>query len=198
MVEPIGLAVGLAGLAGLFSVCLDTIEKIDAYKAFDIDSRSFQAQFRADKIVFRQWGRTVGIGHGKLANEHHHGLDDPDTAAAVDEILRSMMELESSANRGFTDDKKGNLKSPDIAFLPKSLSRHQKSKETAGKMKKLSWAFGAKARCFSQICQFSALAQRLYSLVPLDSSKRATMDLSANPYLDHHGDEMSSFNGLYF
>ena len=36
--EPIGLAAGIVGLASLFSMWLDVIEKVDTYKDFATDS----------------------------------------------------------------------------------------------------------------------------------------------------------------
>jgi hypothetical protein len=50
--EPIGFTVGIVGLAGLFSVCLDVIDKVDSYKDYRVESRSIIAQFDADKHLF--------------------------------------------------------------------------------------------------------------------------------------------------
>jgi hypothetical protein len=41
--EPISFTVGIVGLAGLFNVCLDVIDKVDSYKDFGVDSRAIVA-----------------------------------------------------------------------------------------------------------------------------------------------------------
>jgi hypothetical protein len=50
--EPISFAVGIAGLAGLFTACVDVIEKIDSYKEYGVDSRSIITQFETDRYLF--------------------------------------------------------------------------------------------------------------------------------------------------
>ncbi|KAH7129676.1 hypothetical protein B0J13DRAFT_563207 [Dactylonectria estremocensis] len=50
--EPVGLAIGAAGLAGLFSSCLEAVDKVQSYKSFKTDSHVFDAQFRAKKLRF--------------------------------------------------------------------------------------------------------------------------------------------------
>jgi hypothetical protein len=50
--EPIEFAVGVVGLAGFFSVCLDVIDKVDSYKEFEVESHLIIAQFKADKHLF--------------------------------------------------------------------------------------------------------------------------------------------------
>src|SRR5437762_8290269 len=64
--EPGGLAVSIVGLAGLFSLCLDVIEKVEKYKDFGTDSRTLIAQFEADKLRFKRWGEKVGFKNQKL------------------------------------------------------------------------------------------------------------------------------------
>ncbi|RYP08950.1 hypothetical protein DL764_001561 [Monosporascus ibericus] len=66
--EPVGLAVGILGLAGLFSSCLEAIEKVHSYRAFGSDSHTLDAQFKAEKLRFGQWGRAVGQGQKPFHN----------------------------------------------------------------------------------------------------------------------------------
>jgi hypothetical protein len=91
--EPIGFAVGIAGLAGLFSVCLDVIDKVDSYKDFGVESRSIIAQFEADKHLFTKWAQDVGIDKDKIKNNHHSHLDNPKTNLIVRKILSSIQEI---------------------------------------------------------------------------------------------------------
>ncbi|KAK2016068.1 ankyrin-1, partial [Colletotrichum eremochloae] len=64
--EPVGLAVGVVGLAGLFSTCLEAVQKIDSYKNFGRDSRFLEAQFNASKHRFTEWGQAVGFENGRF------------------------------------------------------------------------------------------------------------------------------------
>lgn len=86
--EPVGLAVGIASLAGLFSVCLDVIDKVDSYRDIVFDSRSLVTQFEADKLLFHTWARKVGLDKGKLNDNHHESLDNPETVAMVERSFR--------------------------------------------------------------------------------------------------------------
>ncbi|KAH6664589.1 ankyrin-1 [Halenospora varia] len=65
--EPIGLTVGVIGLAGLFSVCLDVIDKVDSYKDYGVKSRSIVALFEGYKHLFKKWAQDINgpAGHGK-------------------------------------------------------------------------------------------------------------------------------------
>jgi len=203
--EPIGLVVGVAGLAGLFSVCLDVIEKIHSYKDADVDSRSLEARFEADKLLFRKWGRTVGIDNGRLADEHHMDLDDSETAEAVAKVLSSIRELELNANRALPmQATKGDLKAIRDSLLPGSYIRYQKAKEISSKRKRVAWAFGTKVRYISDVTQFGDLVQSLYRLVPPTASKQASADVanipirvSTNLYLDPYDDGFASLGSLH-
>ncbi|KFY18017.1 hypothetical protein V492_00204 [Pseudogymnoascus sp. VKM F-4246] len=90
--EAIGLAVGIAGLAGLFSTCLDLIDKANSYRDYGPESRSVAAQFEADKLLFRRWAQSVGIEEGNSKKNHHSALDNPATALVVLKILSSIQE----------------------------------------------------------------------------------------------------------
>src|SRR5277367_1689982 len=91
--EAIGLAVGVAGLAGLFSTCLDVVDKVDSYRDYGFESRSIVAQFEADKLLFQKWAQSVGIDKGKLKDTHHRDLDNPETVSMVERILSSIQEI---------------------------------------------------------------------------------------------------------
>ncbi|KAJ9132099.1 hypothetical protein NKR23_g11419 [Pleurostoma richardsiae] len=85
--EPVGLAVGIVGLVGLFSTCLEVIDKVQSYKTFANDSHVLDSQFNAGKLRFEQWGRAVGLAPGTPSANHHDALDEPDVRAVVGDIL---------------------------------------------------------------------------------------------------------------
>lgn len=69
--EPVGIAVGIMGLAGLYSSCLDAVARAKDYKTFETDSQTLNAQFEADRLRFQRWGRDVGLERGQLSAGHH-------------------------------------------------------------------------------------------------------------------------------
>jgi len=199
--DPLSLTFGIAGLVGLtglYSTCLDVIDKVDAYKEYGIESRSMIAQFEADKLLFQNWGKSVGIDKNKLSDNHHENLDDPRTVSSVEKILSSIQELYLSADSTrltlqpiSKPDRKSNPSIGGISWLG-SHARHQKVQESTSKRKRMAWAFRNKAKFVAQVQQFGALVQRLQSLVPPDD-KGAT-----NVHSGSIDDDLSSLDGVCF
>jgi hypothetical protein len=194
--EPIGFTVGVVGLAGLFSVCLDVIDKVDSYKEFAVESRSIIAQFEADKHLFTKWAQDVGIDKAKLNSNCHSHLDDPETNRIVQKILSSIHEIFSK-----TESTVSNLQ-PVVEAGPTSfpgsthfLNTRKKSQNPEGAISKrgrIGWSLRSKGKFIYQVQQFGALVQRLHSLVPPD---RLTGPMKVHK--DTIGDDLSSRNGMY-
>jgi hypothetical protein len=195
--EPVGLAVGIAGLAGLFRVGLDILEIVDSYKDIAVDSRAIIAQFEADKLLHQKWGKCVGIYKTKLDENYHENLNDPQTFSSVEKILSSIKELDDSADTAVltlqTTSRAEPKSSLDGALLPRVHTQSQKLQETTSKRKRIGWALRGKARFVAQVQQFGALVQRLHSLVPPDGIRGA-----GNVYNGPMGDDLGSLNGTYF
>ncbi|EXL47750.1 hypothetical protein FOCG_11899 [Fusarium oxysporum f. sp. radicis-lycopersici 26381] len=85
--EPAGLAIGIAGVAGLFNSCLEAVDIVQSYQTFRTDSHILNTRFKVAKTLFEQWGLRVGIEQGRLLSHHHSGLDDENTSATVMELL---------------------------------------------------------------------------------------------------------------
>ena len=193
--DPISFTVGIVGLTGLFSVCLDVIDKVDSYKEFGLESRSVIAQFKADKHLFTKWAKDVGIDKNKPKN-YNTRLDDQETNSIVQEILSSIQEIFSK-----TEGTMSNLQ-PVVEAGPTSfpdgirfLNTRQKSQKPEGaisKRSRIGWSLRSKAKFISQVQQFGALVQRLQSLVPPDgltgpeNVSKGTID-----------SDLSSRNGMY-
>ncbi|RYP59586.1 hypothetical protein DL769_008467 [Monosporascus sp. CRB-8-3] len=130
--EPVGLTVGILGLAGLFSSCLEAVEKVHSYRAFGSDSHTLDAQFKAEKLRFEQWGRAVGFDQGKLSADHHHALDDPDTSSAARDLLLIIQNI-CDANDAFPLAKNGLL-------LTSHGQQPSRSASSESKRHKIAWA----------------------------------------------------------
>lgn len=66
--EAAGFAIGLVGLAGLFSSCIEAVARAHSYKSFSRDSQALNLQFSAAKLRLETWGPAVGFaGAGAIA-----------------------------------------------------------------------------------------------------------------------------------
>lgn len=155
--EPIGLAVGVIGLAGLFSTCLDAVDKIQTYRSFGTDSKDLQAQLTADRLRFEQWGRQVGFDNGKLSADHHSALDDSETSSAVEGLLLIVQRICSETDdAGPVGDK--------LSSKAHVQSSHRAPTES--KRRKVTWSLWGKDERTEQIKLFGRLVQQLHNLVP--------------------------------
>ena len=194
--EPIGFAVGVVGLAGLFSVCVDVIDKVDSYKEFGVESRSIIAQFEADKHLFTKWAQDVGIDKNKLKNNYHPRLDHQETNSIVQDILSSIQEIFSK-----TESTMSNLQPvveagpgsfPDGIRFPSTRQKSQKPEGAISKRGRIGWSLKSKAKFTYQVQQFGALVQRLHSLVPPEG-----LTGPENVHKGIIGTDSSSRKGMY-
>lgn len=169
--EVAGLAIGVAGLVGLFSVCRDAIEQIDTYKSFGLESRSIKVRFELSKQIFRSWADDVGINATNMSKSHHPNLDNLAIASVVRETLQSISEIfhvavnSSLALRlGLTDS---NLLSSagDLGALPNKSCHHNPS-QVSSKRDKIAWVLRGKMNFVKQVEAFGDLVEKLCTLVP--------------------------------
>lgn len=175
--EAAGLGIGIAGLAGLFSACLDIIEKVDSYKDFGFESDYLFARFDADRVRFRKWGENVGINQ----EEHHHSsLDDPAVRPAVDKILQSIRNID-----GGTEDTIP-TNNGMASMLPQSQKRMQFEifQGETSRRHKFRWTLRGKARFITIVEAFDSLVQKLHDLVP--TSQTTAVDQMALGAEDKH------------
>ncbi|KAJ5925394.1 hypothetical protein N7454_008033 [Penicillium verhagenii] len=164
--DPVSFAVGIVGLAGLFSTCLDVVERFDSFKEFGNESRAVKAQFKAQSLRLQKWGQAVGFQGGTLMESHNRQLDDPRTFSIVEELL--------SAIRGFAGSEDGATAAPE-AFMEHQQSFRDKlwmrqNRPIAppdSKREKIGWALRNKARKMAQVGQFCSLVDQLHSLIPV-------------------------------
>ncbi|GJC91045.1 hypothetical protein ColLi_13883 [Colletotrichum liriopes] len=91
--EPAGFAVGVDELAGLFSSCVEAIDKVQSYRSVRADADVQDTFFNAAKARFEQWGRGVGIDQGRLLDDHHPALDNRDISTAVRDLLHFIIKF---------------------------------------------------------------------------------------------------------
>ncbi|KAI0906228.1 prion-inhibition and propagation-domain-containing protein [Ustulina deusta] len=164
--EAAGLGIGIVGLAGLFSSCVDIAERWDSYKEFLTESASLRARLTADRVRFQLWGQTVGIGKGRYEDNHHKALDNPSIRSAIDLILQSIKKIDEDANRLAPHLEHG----PDSAgLLPNEESqrlRTPKLLELSTRRSRIAWALRGRGRAITLVVSFETLVQKLHDLVP--------------------------------
>ncbi|KAF2815241.1 P-loop containing nucleoside triphosphate hydrolase protein [Mytilinidion resinicola] len=88
--EVAGLALGVAGLAGLFSACANGFALIRRGRALGNDFRILEAKFSNQELRLRAWGRACGFDEDGEAGRP--GVEGADTDKSYDERL-NMPEL---------------------------------------------------------------------------------------------------------
>ncbi|KAF5581270.1 ankyrin repeat domain-containing protein [Fusarium pseudocircinatum] len=159
--EPVGLAVGLVGL---FSTCMDVLQRVDSYRTAGRDSRQLDAQLNATMHLFERWGDGVGISKGKLSDNHHPDLDNPRTHAVVQGLLNSIKDFSTTSNE--PPSPKGLQKTPsfpisgDVSSHGSKISRWQKT----------AWALRGKLKQTSHVQALAGLVSDLYNVVSPDTT----------------------------
>ncbi|EXL63296.1 hypothetical protein FOCG_01653 [Fusarium oxysporum f. sp. radicis-lycopersici 26381] len=159
--EPVGLAVGLVGL---FSTCMDVMQRIDSYRTAGRDSRQLDAQLNATMHLLEKWGDGVGISKGKLSDNHHPDLDNPRTFAVVQGLLNSIKDFSATSDE--PPSPRGLQKTPsfpssgDLSSHGSKISRWQKT----------SWALRGKLKQTSHVQALASLVSDLYSVVSPDTT----------------------------
>jgi hypothetical protein len=175
--EAIGFAASIVSLASLFSACTDLIEKIESYKDCGSELRSVTVQFDADKHLFRKWAQNVGIYQIKLNDTQHEDLENPETREIVEKILSSILEIfgktESIVSKLQHISEAGPKFSQENALFPHGIVHSQQFQLPVSRTNRIKWALTRKAKFIAQVQQFGALVQRLHSLVPPHTTRRA-------------------------
>jgi hypothetical protein len=177
--EPVGLAVGIVGLAGLFSSCLEAVQRFGSWKDYGSEWKSVAAQFEAERILLERWGQAVGLQYSSSAGKHHGALDNPRICSNVTQLLHLIEDLCGSLD--------------DFSISP--ISRANSAKDGAfrgprkpdhvapdSKWQRVKWALGRGEKSTAQVDQFSVLVQKLYALVPPEPQNSQSNSDSA-PYI---------------
>lgn len=138
--ETAGLVVGLAGLAGLFNSCLESINKVQSYQTFGTDSHVLDTGFKAAKARFGRWGLGVGIEQGRLLPDHHSALDDKDTSTVVTDLLHIIIKAICDANN--TPPRRTRTAGPGDEGLHQP--RHPYAVASESRRRKMTWALWAR------------------------------------------------------
>ncbi|KAF5718824.1 ankyrin [Fusarium mundagurra] len=170
--EVTGLAVGVVGLAGLFSVCLDSLSRFQNYRESNTETHVLDTRFRAARARFEQWGVSVGISDGRLQPDHHRGLDNKEAANLIENILQIIAKTiceESILQRSRNGPR---LQSGQFGGLSQSRG------------KRLKWALGGKESRTEQVDMLEKLVQQLHNLIPPEDKDQNYEGLESTAWVE--------------
>ncbi|KAM0556074.1 hypothetical protein ACHAPJ_006062 [Fusarium lateritium] len=87
--EPVGLALGVVGLAGVFKSCIDLFSYFASHRSMGRDYEILDAKLQVEKTLLLQWAQRVRL----LEKSYDRRLDDPVTEQAISCILSSIHHL---------------------------------------------------------------------------------------------------------
>ncbi len=169
--EPVGLAVGVLGLAGLFSTCVDAIGRFESWRNFADESQLVRTLLDGQKLLLQRWGREVGLDNGTLSAEHHEALKDPKILSTIRMHLSEIEKICTNADGTFLPAGGINAGQKSGAHSLRSRAQPHPSALPESRRQKMKWAFRDKAQCTMQAQTLMYLVQALRELVPLDGAK---------------------------
>ncbi|KLJ12494.1 hypothetical protein EMPG_12487 [Blastomyces silverae] len=95
--EPLSLAVGFAGLAGLFSTCVDCFKLVQVYDSRASDYGVLQTMLDNQQFHFMAWGKACGFMHPYRTNRK---FDDPTSSLRNERIEQTMERIKSLLTNG--------------------------------------------------------------------------------------------------
>lgn len=154
-------------MVGLYSPCMEAVDRVTSYRHFRSDRKQLLTQMNANKDIFQKWAKRVGISAEGLRDPHDTRLDDSNTANAVSQILMCIQDLfgdskqesdklHQSENQNMLSAPK-RLCDPNVQSGPQSISRRRNK-----------WAktLHGKSKLEFQVLRFTGLVETLGRLVP--------------------------------
>jgi hypothetical protein len=189
--EPTGFAIGVAGLANLFTSCVDCFEYVQLGRKFGEDYGKCLLRLDAAKVRMSRWGTSVGLG----PEPHQY----PDKSISEEEfrlaqsLLEQIMDSFADAERLSERYKKHAIlqkaKADDLIVCdaktdlePKYQRLHQTMRELAirrqngaGMLKKTAWALYEKKKFDTMLEDVTTFVNELVDLFPAAKDDQAAL-----------------------
>ncbi|KAK3493378.1 prion-inhibition and propagation-domain-containing protein [Neurospora crassa] len=192
--EPVGFAIGVIGLAGVFKSCVELFGYFSTYRSYGHDYNTLDTKLHVEKAVLLQWADRVRLLH----QDYDQRLDNPTTRKAVSDILTSITHLLSETSslqqRYGVEQRDGphsQLLVSQSSAIGASLMEKVKNdynamqlrihhrKATTPASDKLRWMIVDKDKFNALIAELSHFTSKLDALLPGDSPER-TVSLLAS------------------
>lgn len=189
--EPVGLAIGVIGLAGVLKSCVELFGYFSTYHSYGHDYNLLDAKLHVEKAVLLQWADRVRLLH----EDYDRRLDNPIIREAVSHILSSIIHLLSETSSlqqryGVEQKDEPRSKSQSSAIGASLMEKFKDDynamqlrihhrKATTSTSDKLRWMIVDKDKFNTLIAELSHFTSKLDALLPGDSSER-TVSLLAS------------------
>ncbi|EFQ97071.1 ankyrin repeat domain-containing protein 52 [Nannizzia gypsea CBS 118893] len=159
------------GVAGLFSVCMDVLDRVSTYREFSTQSRQTVVKFEANKVRLKDWAAYTGIENGVLKEDHHVRLDEPEILSAVKLVLEEIRTLFDSIERS-----QSRLRLPQVVVSSaESGGEASKASSKSSIRGGISWALRGKGSFTSQVEMFGEFVNTLHNLLPKEKDGSDTL-----------------------
>lgn len=160
--DPASLAVGIVGIAGLFTSILEVVDRVHTYRSFSADFEALNVRLRADRVRLEQWGQHVGLNTTETSAKHP-ALSNPNIFPVVESLLRILARITQA------DDTKRNELADEM--LGAGYARPAYNAPSESKRTRMRWAIRGKSEWREQVKLFGAVVQKLHDIVPLGLTK---------------------------
>ncbi|KAF8252071.1 hypothetical protein K440DRAFT_609907 [Wilcoxina mikolae CBS 423.85] len=197
-IDPIGLALGLAGLPGLFTACLGILDRISTAKSYGKDYRIFTTKVETERLRLLLWGQAVGLAPAADGTSPPSSpqLQDPRIGKAVCELLTWAFQLfEDEEGMRKRHISSGTSARAFVTYLPgrnniaqqmAAVSVDSPRGRARGNVKtsavmKMKWAISGKRKSEKLLEDLSWFVDKLHELVPPQAMPEVADHVPAAP-----------------
>ena len=180
-------AVGLIGLAGLYSTCLQTLEQIDTGRNIETSANSLYARLTATIHLYQKWGEVNGIRDG-IINEtsHHWAFEHGQTRTILIQVLANIEHMMADQKRvseryGLSMPLQSTSLSTRVQDARDQMSNTDFKAPRKGLIRRAKWAISDKSKFAAFVEELEVIVDRLYMLASPDellSSRQLAADLT--------------------
>jgi len=180
--EPVGFTVGVIGLAGLFSTCMECFDYVQLGQAFGKDYGKCLLRLDAAKLRFSRWGEAAGIASTTQVSDRLH-VSEKDFRLAESLLQQIQDSFEDTEKLSKRYQKHAILSSPTSDALvvydeqadlsPQDLRLHSqlraiasRRQKSTGLVQKARWALYEKKKLDAMIGDITEFVDKLVDLFP--------------------------------
>jgi Prion-inhibition and propagation len=188
--EPVSFTVGVAGLVGTFTACVDCFEYIRVGRSLGADHQTAIVKLDLARLRLTRWGRSVGIVQGDqdideavAVTQLRSKLDAPEkdfetvtnTLGQLFNLFKRSAETSNplSSRIQWGDETENSTLNADIAFLHKrmrDLAIQRQKKSTV--LQKTAWALYKKKDFTNLVDQITELTSALVEVAPVKAQQQ--------------------------
>ncbi len=167
--EPAGLAIGVAGLTGVFTSCIDCFEYVQLGRQFGQDYGKCLLQLDTAKLRMSRWGAAIGLGPEMNLKQKISVSDKEFTLAQslLEQILEGFMDAERISERFKKHTSMQNASSEELLGLHVTMRELATKRQKGTSLrKKAAWALYEKKRFDGMIEDVTGFISELVDLFP--------------------------------